>query len=368
LRVVDGASDTNMNQERKERTCEVISIAPVDEKGETNDEMRVEVEIGLLAHSQATPALSPTQRTEQLLEREVKHIDEADVNILCDGYVSGEFASTHKEVASDINRGITQDQRKESTESDEEIQFKLHHKKRVAKYRPFRVKNNHKVSVSLKTIVSSNASNTANNLPEEIERNVQVQPRSWSKLPLPLEGEEDYYRIRCRTAKSNSDAYEDMLNFFSRAHHDQDEAYISRALQEQAKKTEHALEMLNASLEKTKQQLNDMLSQKWSSETETFQKRAKEKHITMMKKQKFQRAQLTLTQEKRLEGFTTKIQERINHLTSTMTMPTPDANIETQQKLRYWQKYEQDERQKLQQRFQDQLQMLRVSQLSFSSV
>jgi hypothetical protein len=357
-----------MDQERKQKTCELISIAPLHEKGETHDDMRVEVEIGLLAHSQATPALSPNQPTEQLLKAEVKHIGETEVSILCDGYVSGELSSTRKESASDINGDITQDQRKESTDSDEEIQFKFQRKKRVAKYKPFRVKNNHKVSVSLKTNVSSNASITASIFPEEIVRNVQVQPRSWSKLPLPFDGEDDYCRISCRTAKSNNDAYEDMLKFFNRAHHDQDEAYICRAIQEQEKKTELALEMLNASLEKAKQQLNDMLSQKWSSETEAFQKRAKEKHVTMMKKQKFQRAQLTLTQEKRLEGFTSKIQERINHLTSTMTMPTPDANMEAQQKLRYWQKYEQDERQKLQQRFQDQLQMLRVSRLSFLSV
>lgn len=359
-----------MMQQEGEGTCVEASVMPHNTKEEEEEEKS---DNRMTAQVKTRPPVSviPGQPT-QILQAEIEkdsekatstfYRDDASLSCAVDDRVATEF-NTRGEAVNGISRDRNQHQKQQSADSDEETypMFRLRGvTKKKAQTAP-------KVSVRWKTKVTEAAVNSntdqGKSLNQQTQHDVQLHPRSLSQRPISFDEDEDVLSTACYPAMNSSDAYDDMLDFYSCAHHDQDEAYIGRALKEQAKKTEHALGLLHASFEKTKKQLNNMLSQKWSAETEAFQKRAKEKHIVMMKKQKFQRAQLTLTQEKRLESFRNKIQERITHLTNTISvpLPTPDAKVEAQQQLKYWQKYEQDERQKLQQRFQEQLQMLRVS-------
>jgi len=179
--------------------------------------------------------------------------------------------------------------------------------------------------------------------PKQHPHEQQTQPvRTWSKTPL----EED-------TACCLKDDAEMMFEFYSHAHHNQDEAFVSRAVQEQATRKAQLLSDLKDSVAKSKAHINTLLNQKWVGETQEFQKRAKDKHSAMVKKQKLQRAQLTETQEKRLESFQKKMEERKAHLMAS------SSQHDNEQMLK-WQQFEQEERQKMHQRCREQLQMLKT--------
>ena len=166
--------------------------------------------------------------------------------------------------------------------------------------------------------------------------------RTWSKTPLA----ED-------TMCSLNDDVDMMFEFYSHAHHNQDEAFVSRAVQEQATRKAQLLSDLNDSIAKSKAHINTLLNQKWVGETQEFQKRAKDKHSAMVKKQKLQRAQLTETQEKRLESFQKKMEERKAHLMASNSQ-------HDNEQMRKWHQFEQEERQKMHQRCREQLQMLKT--------